>query len=150
LNDFTMRMSVRDYLYYQNCRSVSFVLPTPGHSSHKFAEWILTPERKSQLTLKLNGLAMESLQHLAHETVAILVELSLLVQQDSARSFEVPSEHPTYLHMPHWGKLPHGISTWAKPVPPQDKKKPDVKIDDLMIKEERKRQAARKQIKEND
>lgn len=143
---FTERMSVRDYLYYQHCRSVSFA----GVVAARFKEWLLglplgaaeketlmkteteaeakpkeEVEEKEEETPKENGkeeekpkengekelkeeedegedeakkahpmhqikvdkYGLEVMQHLAHETVATLVELALIVkaEEDEAK-----------------------------------------------------------------
>ena len=86
LAEFTARMSIKDYLYFQACRSVSFACAGNVNLTSRFTEWMLTPEKRQQLKLKLNSLAVETLQHLALETVAILIEMSLLIKADESRS----------------------------------------------------------------
>ncbi len=146
---FTERMSVRDYLYYQHCRSVSFA----GVVAARFKEWLLglplgaaekesaslmksaeteteakpkkevgekeeetpnengkeeeKPEENGEKELKeeedededeakkahpmhqikVDKYGLEVMQHLAHETVATLVELALIVkaEEDEAK-----------------------------------------------------------------
>lgn len=74
-------MSVRDYLFYQSCRSVSF----SGTPAGKFLDWILPKSSLESLEVKLAHSCFETLQHLAHETVANIVELALIVKSEERR-----------------------------------------------------------------
>lgn len=96
LDRFTKSMSIKDYLYYQTCRSITFFGSSTGNHTialsafQRFRDWILKePNYRLDNTLKLQPdiLGWEIIQYLAYDTVAILVELSLLVLKDQARQF---------------------------------------------------------------
>ncbi|OTF81793.1 transcription initiation factor supt3-like protein [Euroglyphus maynei] len=97
LSEFTEQMSVKEYLYYQSCRSVTFFGSSIGSQtiSHtmlqRFQDWILASfENIDRLELKPNSLGWEIVQYFAHETVAILVELALMVRHDQNRRVSRP------------------------------------------------------------
>lgn len=93
LDEFTQSMSVKDYCYYQSCRTVNFIGNSNSQNgtnggtvkSQKFQEWILNARGTSLSKMKVNSFAWDILQYFAYETVAILVEWSLLVQEDQQR-----------------------------------------------------------------
>lgn len=97
LNKFTEQMSVKEYLYYQSCRSVTFFGSSTGSQIittsmfQKFQDWILGSfDEIDRLELKPNSLGWEVVQYFAHETVAILVELALIVRNDQNRHVSRP------------------------------------------------------------
>lgn len=72
-------LSQAHYIKYSEARQASFAnkaRPT------KFRDWLL---KDSQIELKPNIFALEVLQYLAYETVAQIVEMSLIVKQDNER-----------------------------------------------------------------
>ncbi|XP_027193924.2 transcription initiation protein Spt3 [Dermatophagoides pteronyssinus] len=97
LSEFTEHMSVKEYLYYQSCRSVTFFGSSTGSQTisnsmfQKFQDWILGSfDEVDRLELKPNSLGWEIVQYFAHETVAILVELALMVRHDQNRRVSRP------------------------------------------------------------
>lgn len=90
LNEFAQTMSIKDYFYYQSCRSVTFfgacgLKQFPSKMFRKFQKWILSQHdlnTEKKLEIKPTLYAWEVIQYFAHETVAILVELSLLVKRE--------------------------------------------------------------------
>ncbi|XP_064618360.1 transcription initiation protein SPT3 homolog [Liolophura sinensis] len=80
----TRSMTPTQYLEFCEARQVTFCRK---FKSHRFKEWLLTG---LHLEVKPNALALEVLSYLAYETVAQIVDLSLLVKQDQSKCVEEP------------------------------------------------------------
>jgi transcription initiation protein SPT3 len=78
-DEMARSMNQSQYMKYFECRQTSFANKA---RPSKFRDWLL---RDSQIEIKPNLLALEVLQYLAYESVSQIVDLSLLVKQDSER-----------------------------------------------------------------
>lgn len=88
LAELTEKMNVNDYYYYEKCRTVGFL-----KQKAKFQRWIelgLEEQTPTDVFLlnfsgkfKIDASCIEALNHFALETVANLVELALVVREDS-------------------------------------------------------------------
>ena len=82
----TRLMSEREYLDFYKARQTSFANRL---QPSKFRDWLYNAPYNQlnamQWPIKPNALAIEILQYLAYETVAILVDLALVVKQDQQR-----------------------------------------------------------------
>ena len=87
----TRLMSEREYLDFYKARQTSFANRL---QPSKFRDWLYNAPYNQlnamQWPIKPNALAIEILQYFAYETVAILVDLALIVKQDQARSASDP------------------------------------------------------------
>lgn len=95
LDEFAQSMSVKEYCYFQSCRTVNFVGgSTASHNSKwhtKFQEWILTTRTPPMRSSRIHQFAWDIIQYCAHETVALLVEMALLVRNEQNREIRVES-----------------------------------------------------------
>lgn len=78
MDSLTRNMSPQEYSNYTKARQVSFISKI---NVEKFSEWLLT----NKPNIKISIFAFEMIQYLAHETVAQIVDLALLVRQDTER-----------------------------------------------------------------
>ena len=78
VDSLTRNMNYAEYSNYTKARQVSFISKM---KPDKFSEWLLA----SKPDTKVSVFAFEMIQYLAHETVSQIVDLSLLVKQDSER-----------------------------------------------------------------
>lgn len=78
MDSLTRNMSHLDYVIFTKARQVSFMSKV---KPDKFSEWLLS----SRPDTKISVFAFEMIQYLAHETVAQIIDLSLLVKQDAER-----------------------------------------------------------------
>lgn len=78
MDSLTRNMSYSEYSSYTKARQVSFISKI---KPDRFSEWLLANKPDT----KINVFAFEMIQYLAHETVAQIVDLSLLVKQDIER-----------------------------------------------------------------
>ena len=82
----TRLMSEREYLDFYKARQTSFANRL---QPSKFRDWLYNASYNQlnamQWPIKPNALAIEILQYFAYETVAIIVDLALIVKQDQAR-----------------------------------------------------------------
>lgn len=78
MDSFTRNMSYQEYSDFTKARQVSFISKI---KSERFREWLLASKPEAKISL----FAFEMIQYLAHETVAQVVDLALLVKQDSER-----------------------------------------------------------------
>lgn len=78
IDSLTRNMTHLEYVIFTKARQVSFMSRV---KPEQFSEWLLC-ERPST---KISMFAFEMIQYLAHETVAQIVDLSLLVKQDIER-----------------------------------------------------------------
>jgi len=74
----TRNMTYQEYNAFAKARQVSFVSKI---KPEKFSEWLLSNKPDTNISV----FAFEMIQYLAHETVAQIVDLSLLVKQDNER-----------------------------------------------------------------
>lgn len=78
MDSLTRNMSSNEYSTFAKARQVSFI---SSIKPEKFSEWLLA----SRPDVKISRFAFEMIQYLAHETVAQVVDLALLVKQDIER-----------------------------------------------------------------
>ena len=78
MDSITRNMSHQEYNTYTKARQVSFINKM---NPERFSEWLLAKKPDT----KISVFAFEMIQYLAHETVAQIVDLSLLVKQDAER-----------------------------------------------------------------
>lgn len=78
MDSITRNMNYLEYSSYTKARQVSFISKI---KPDKFSEWLLANKPDT----KISVFAFEMIQYLAHETVAQIVDLSLLVKQDAER-----------------------------------------------------------------
>lgn len=78
IDSITRNMSQIEYVIFTKARQVSFMSRV---KPDKFSEWLLG--NKSHM--KISVFAFEMIQYLAHETVAQVIDMSLLVKQDAER-----------------------------------------------------------------
>lgn len=87
----TRNMTDQDYMRFHQSRQVSFVSKS---KPNKFREWLSLKARTDDDWLPphivINDFAIEVLQYLAYETVAEIVDLCLLVKQDSQKEASDP------------------------------------------------------------
>ena len=74
IDSLTRNMSSLEYVVFTKARQVSF-------KPEKFSEWLLNDKPH----IKISVFAFEMIHYLAHETVAQIIDLSLIVKQDSDR-----------------------------------------------------------------
>lgn len=79
IDSLTRNMTQQEYNVFTKARQVSFLSRV---KPDLFSEWLL--KNKTHL-VKISYFAFEMIQYLAHETVAQIVDLSLLVKQDAER-----------------------------------------------------------------
>ncbi|KAL5010151.1 hypothetical protein ScPMuIL_012456 [Solemya velum] len=77
-------MDPNQYIEYCEARQVSF---SRKYKSQRFKDWLMTG---ITLDIKPNALAMEGIAYMAYETVAQIVDLSLIVKQDKQGKWEDP------------------------------------------------------------
>jgi len=83
------RLSVQQYLEFTEARAVTFAKGAKGKS--KFREWLFSGSRElAHLDTRVESTAMEIISYLARETVAEIVDLGFLVQQESLARIEDP------------------------------------------------------------
>lgn len=78
IDSLTRNMSHAEYVIFTKARQVSFVSRV---KADRFSEWLLGNKPET----KISVFAFEMIQYLAHETVAQIVDMSLLVKQDVER-----------------------------------------------------------------
>jgi transcription initiation protein SPT3 len=78
MDSLTRNMSSQEYNDFTKARQVSFISKI---KAEKFSDWLLY----NRPNTKLSVFAFEMIQYLAHETVAQIVDLALLVKQDAER-----------------------------------------------------------------
>lgn len=78
MDSFTRNMSQVEYVMFTKARQVSFMSRV---KPDRFSEWLLA--NKPHISISM--FAFEMIQYLAHETVAQIIDLSLLVKQDAER-----------------------------------------------------------------
>lgn len=78
MDSMTRNMNSQEYSDFTKARQVSFISKI---KAEKFSEWLLF----NRPDTKLSVFAFEMIQYLAHETVAQIVDLALLVKQDAER-----------------------------------------------------------------
>lgn len=78
MDSLTRNMSSIEYSNFTKARQVSFI---NSIKPEKFSEWLLA----NKPNVKISRFAFEMIQYLAHETVAQVVDLALLVKQDIER-----------------------------------------------------------------
>lgn len=78
IDSITRNMSQLEYVVFTKARQVSFMSRV---KPDKFSEWLLGDKTH----MKISVFAFEMIQYLAHETVAQIVDMSLLVKQDAER-----------------------------------------------------------------
>ena len=78
LDSLTKNMSAAEYSEFTKARQVSFISKV---KPDKFSEWLLARKPDTKMSI----FAFEIIQYLAHETVAQIVDMSLLVKQDIER-----------------------------------------------------------------
>lgn len=86
----TRGMDAHQYREYTEARQASF---TPRYKTQKFKDWLLTG---ASLDIKPNPLAIEVLSYLALETVAQIVDVTLLMKRD----LQVTAANPFSAAMP--------------------------------------------------
>jgi len=85
------RMSVQQYMEFTGARGVSFGKPK---AKSKLREWLFLGSRHlSHLDVKVDSAALDIICYLAKETVAEIVDLSILVQQEALVRIEDPTSH---------------------------------------------------------
>lgn len=89
----TRFMSEKEYLNFYKARQTSFANRL---QPNKFRDWLYNvPFNQldtNQWPIKPNALAIEILQYFAYETIAILVDLALVVKQDQQKSTDPVSK----------------------------------------------------------
>lgn len=83
IDSLTRNMSQTEYVVFSKARQVSFMSRV---KPEKFSQWLLCDKPD----VKISVFAFEMIQYLAHETVAQIVDLSLLVKQDMERDHHDP------------------------------------------------------------
>lgn len=78
IDSLTRNMSHMEYVIFTKARQVSFMSRV---KPDKFSEWVLA----NRPHMDISVFAFEMIQYLAHETVAQIIDLSLLVKQDAER-----------------------------------------------------------------
>lgn len=78
IDSLTRNMSHLEYVIFTKARQVSFMSRL---KPDKFSEWLLG----NKPHMKISVFAFEMIQYLAHETVAQVIDMSLLVKQDAER-----------------------------------------------------------------
>lgn len=78
IDSLTRNMSHLEYAVYTKARQVSFMSRV---KPERFSEWLLNDKPH----VKISVFAFEMIHYLAHETVAQIIDLSLLVKQDEER-----------------------------------------------------------------
>lgn len=78
IDSLTRNMTHLEYVIFTKARQVSFMNKV---KPDKFSEWLLG----DKTDIKISVFAFEMIQYLAHETVAQVIDMSLLVKQDSER-----------------------------------------------------------------
>jgi len=78
IDSLTRNMSHLDYVIFTKARQVSFMSKV---KPDKFSEWLLGAKPH----VKMSVFAFEMIQYLAHETVAQIIDMALLVKQDIER-----------------------------------------------------------------
>lgn len=78
IDSLTRNMSHLEYVVFTKARQVSFMSRV---KPERFSEWLLSNKPDAKISM----FAFEMIQYLAHETVAQIVDLSLLVKQDMER-----------------------------------------------------------------
>lgn len=79
IDSLTRNMTHLEYVIFTKARQVSFVSRV---KPDKFSEWLLG----GKPYMKVSVFAFEMIQYLAHETVAQVIDMSLLVKQDAERN----------------------------------------------------------------
>lgn len=83
------RMSIQQYLDFAEARQVSF--GQKNKKCNKFKEWLFAGSRELQnLDVRVDPFALEILCYFAKETVAEIVDLSILIQQETQVRIEDP------------------------------------------------------------
>ncbi|XP_074603008.1 transcription initiation protein Spt3 [Brevipalpus obovatus] len=80
MDRITSKMTQNQYLRYSEARRANF---SRKIRPEQFKEWLCLNESSD---MKLNAYALEVLQYLAYETVAQIIDMALLVKQDTDRS----------------------------------------------------------------
>lgn len=83
IDSITRNMSHLEYVIFTKARQVSFMSKV---KPDKFSEWLLG----NKTHMKISVFAFEMIQYLAHETVAQIIDMSLLVKQDAERDPDDP------------------------------------------------------------
>lgn len=78
IDSLTRNMTHLEYVIFTKARQVSFMSKV---NPDKFSEWLLGNKPNT----KISVFAFEMIQYLAHETVAQVIDMSLLVKQDYER-----------------------------------------------------------------
>lgn len=78
IDSLTRNMTHLEYVIFTKARQVSFMSKV---KPDKFSEWLLG----NKPHMKISVFAFEMIQYLAHETVAQVIDMSLLVKQDAER-----------------------------------------------------------------
>lgn len=78
IDSLTRNMSHLEYVIFTKARQVSFMSRV---KPERFSEWLLNDKPH----IKISVFAFEMIHYLAHETVAQIIDLSLLVKQDIER-----------------------------------------------------------------
>lgn len=78
IDSLTRNMTHLEYVIFTKARQVSFMSRV---KPDRFSEWLLS----NRPDTKISVFAFEMIQYLAHETVAQIIDLSLLVKQDVER-----------------------------------------------------------------
>lgn len=83
MDSLTRNMSQMEYVLFTKARQVNFMSRV---KPEKFSQWLLS----DRPDIKISVFAFEMIQYLAHEIVAQIVDLSLLVKQDVERDTNDP------------------------------------------------------------
>lgn len=78
IDSLTRNMTHAEYVNFSRARQVSFMSRV---KSERFSDWLLG----NKPHIKISVFAFEMIQYLAHETVAQIVDMALLVKQDAER-----------------------------------------------------------------
>lgn len=101
------RMSVPQYMEFSGARAVSFGKGAKAKS--KLKDWLFLGSRHlSHLDVKVDSNALDIISYLAKETVAEIVDLSILVQQEATAKIEDPTSHVRGI--PNTAKLENPVS----------------------------------------
>lgn len=86
------RMTVQQYMEFSGARGVSFA--KGAKVKNKVKDWLFLGSRHlNHLDVKVDSKALDIICYLAKETVAEVVDLSILVQQESLVQIEDPTTH---------------------------------------------------------